>query len=315
MNHGRHLKRHQQRPALGGLGRLVPRQPARVRELVRADLLPEERALADATVLTAWLSPAQRARYAPSLRAVDDPDEFVERLADERRVVLEEGADQVPDEVEEAARAERAARQTPLRVLEAVLLLGALACFVVIVLLLKASDLRNLDDTPAGVPELAAGLAGCLVAAAVIGAVATRRRDSAMLSWAVSRPGQLGRGIPLRRGLQAQSVGPALLGSLGPAALIGAGVLAMVAGAAIALISLMLRGDQDLTVPGIVAFVAGVVAFGVGVLLFYRRSLRLETIIRRARSVQWFGPVLEDGFTEDEPTDSIDDPDSQPRTT
>lgn len=285
-----------------------------MRELVRADLLPEERALADATVLTAWLSPAQRARYAPSLRAVDDPDEFVERLADERRVILDEGADPVPGEVEDAAAAERAARQTPLRVLEAALLLGALACFVVLVLQLGASDLQDLDGAPAWVPELAVGLVCCLVGAAVIGAVATRRRDSAMLSWAVSRPGQLGRGIPLRRGLQAQSVGPAVLGSLGPAALIGVGVLSVVAGAALALISLMLRGDQDLTVPGIVAFVAGVVAFGVGVLLFYRRSRRLETIIRRARSVQWFGPVLDEGLTEDEPTGSIDDPDSPPRT-
>lgn len=281
---------------------------------MRADLLPEERALADATVLTAWLSPAQRARYAPSLRAVDDPDEFVERLADERRVILDEGADPVPGEVEDAAAAERAARQTPLRVLEAALLLGALACFVVLVLQLGASDLQDLDGAPVWVPELAVGLVCCLVGAAVIGAVATRRRDSAMLSWAVSRPGQLGRGIPLRRGLQAQSVGPAVLGSLGPAALIGVGVLSMVAGAALALISLMLRGDQDLTVPGIVAFVAGVVAFGVGVLLFYRRSQRLETIIRRARSVQWFGPVLDEGLTEDEPTGSIDDPDSPPRT-
>ena len=313
MNRGRHLKRHQHRPALEGLARFSPRQAARVRELVRADLLPEERALADATVLTAWLSPAQRARYAPSLRAVDDPDEFVERLADERRVVLEEGADPVPGEVEEAAAAERAARQTPLRVLEAVLLAGALACFVAIVLLLEASDLRNLDATPAWVPELAVGLVCCLVGAAVIGAVATRRRDSAMLSWAVSRPGQLGRGIPLRRSLQAQSVGPAVLGSLGPAALIGVGVLTMVAGAALALISLMLRTDQDLTVPGIIAFVAGVIAFGVGVLLFYRRSRQLETIIRRTQSLQWFGPLLEDGFTEDEPTDPVDDPGSPPR--
>ena len=106
--------------------------------------------MADAAVMTAWLSPAQRARYAPSLRAVDDPDAFVERLADERRVVLMEGADPVPGELEDAARAEREARQTPLRVLEGVLLVGALACFVEIALLSMRADVQGLTSTPGG---------------------------------------------------------------------------------------------------------------------------------------------------------------------
>lgn len=284
--------RHQQRPALEGLARLSPRQAARVRELVRADLLPDERALADATVLTAWLTPTQRARYAPHLRAVDDPDAFVERLADERRVVLTEGADPVPDELEDAAEAEGAARQTPLRVLEGLLLLGALACFVIGVLLGMNSDLRGTAIPDSQVIALATGFAACLVLAAVVGAVATRRRDRALLDWAVSRPGQLGRGIPVRRALQTQSAGPAALGSLGPAALVGLGILSTVAGAAIFLITLMLRTDQDLTTPGLILFVAGVLCFGIGVLLFRRRARRLETIVRRAAAVQWFEPLV-----------------------
>lgn len=288
MNHGR----HQQPDPLHRIGPFtLPRTAARVRELVRSDQLPDERALADAAVLTEWLSPAQRAQYAPSLRAVDDPDAFVERLADERRVVLEEGADPVADEVEDAARAERAARQTPLRVLEGVLLAGVLACFVGIIWLSMEGDLQGLTSTPTWVPELAAGLVSCLVAAAVVGAVATSRRDRAMLSWAVSRPGQLGRGIPLLSALQVQSAGPSLLRSLGAAFMFGAGILATVAGAAILLITLVLRSEQDYTTLALVILVGGVVAFLVSVLLFRWYSRRLERVVRRAQAVQWFGPV------------------------
>ena len=78
-------------------------QAARLRAVVNADLLPRERAAADALVLTAWLSSAQRERYAPQLRAGLQVEEFAERLADERRVVLEEGAD--PDEAPALVRA------------------------------------------------------------------------------------------------------------------------------------------------------------------------------------------------------------------
>ena len=53
--------------------------------------------------MTAWLTAAQRARYAPSLRSGPSTEEFAERLADERRVVLEEGADPVADELASAA--------------------------------------------------------------------------------------------------------------------------------------------------------------------------------------------------------------------
>ena len=284
--------RHQQRDPLHRIGPFtLPRTATRVRELVRADLLPDERAAADAAVMTAWLSPAQRARYAPSLRAVDDPDAFVERLADERRVVLMEGADPVPDELEDAARAEREARQTPLRVLEGVLLVGALACFVGIVLLSMRSDVQGLSSTPEGVPELAAALVSTVAASAVIGAAATRRRDRAMLSWAVNRPGQLGRGIPLRSGLQVQSAGPSLARSLGAAALFALGILAAVAGAAVLLITLVLRSEQDYTTLGLALLVGGVVAFLLSVLLFRWYARRLERIVRRARAVQWFGPA------------------------
>lgn len=283
--------RHQQPDPLHRIGPFaLPRTSTRVRELVRADLLPDERATADAAVMTAWLSPAQRARYAPSLRAVDDPDAFVERLADERRVVLMEGADPVPDELEDAARAEREARQTPLRVLEGVLLVGALACFVGIVLLSMRADVQGLTITPEGVPELAAALVSTVAASAVIGAAATRRRDRAMLSWAVNRPGQLGRGIPLRRGLQVQSAGPSLARSLGAASLFALGILAAVAGAAVLLITLVLRSEQDYTTLGLALLVGGVVAFLLSVLLFRWYARRLERIVRRARAVQWFGP-------------------------
>lgn len=291
--------RHRQPDPLHRIGAFtLPRTAARVRELVRSDLLPQERSLADATVLTAWLSPAQRSRYAPSLRAVDDPDAFVERLADERRVVLEEGPDPVEGEVESAARAERRARQTPLRVLEALLLIGAAACAVGIVLLSRAADIRGLDDvapTP-WVPELVAGLVCLLIAAAVIGTIATRRRDRAMLDWAVSRPGQLGRGIPVRSALQVQSVGASLLHSLGAAFLFGMGIIATVLGAAVLLITLLARPEEDLTTVALVSLIGGVIAFLVSVLLFRWSARRIEWMVRRARAVQWFDPPVDESL-------------------
>src|SRR5690625_5023980 len=67
----------------------LARQTARIRAIASSALVPHERAMADATVLTAWLTTAQRLEYAPTLRAGSDAEEFVARLADERRVVLE----------------------------------------------------------------------------------------------------------------------------------------------------------------------------------------------------------------------------------
>ena len=152
-------------------------QAARLRAVVNADLLPRERAAADALVLTAWLSAAQRERYAPSLRAPGSVEEFAERLADERRVVLEEGADPVADEVGAAAEAERGARQIPLRLLEGALLLGALVCVVLTVL-------RSLDA--ADLPGHLAAEAGPLSAEAVRSSARPRRRPG-RCCWAASR--------------------------------------------------------------------------------------------------------------------------------
>lgn len=265
-------------------------QAARLRAVVNADLLPRERAAADALVLTAWLSAAQRERYAPSLRAPGSVEEFAERLADERRVVLEEGADPVADEVGAAAEAERAARQLPLRLLEGALLLGALVCVVLTVLRsLEAADLTWHLAAESG--PLLGGMLLCLVLAAVVGAVATRRRDRALLDWAVSRPGQLGRGLPLRRPLQGESAGPVILGSLGPALLLGAGVLAIVAGAAVLLLSLMLRAEIVATEQAPALLIGGVIALVAATAAVYFGGRRRERRARRGRAAEWFGPV------------------------
>lgn len=265
-------------------------QAARLRAVVNADLLPRERAAADALVLTAWLSAAQRERYAPSLRAPGSVEEFAERLADERRVVLEEGADPVADEVGAAAEAERAARQLPLRLLEGALLLGALVCVVLTVLRsLEAADLTWHLAAESG--PLLGGMLLCLVLAAVVGAVATRRRDRALLDWAVSRPGQLGRGLPLRRPLQGESAGPVILGSLGPALLLGAGVLAIVAGAAVLLLSLMLRAEIVATEQAPTLLIGGVTALVAATAAVYLGGRRRERRARRGRAAEWFGPV------------------------
>ena len=265
-------------------------QAARLRAVVNADLLPRERAAADALVLTAWLSAAQRERYAPSLRAPGSVEEFAERLADERRVVLEEGADPVADEVGAAAEAERAARQLPLRLLEGALLLGALVCVVLTVLRsLEAADLTWHLAAESG--PLLGGMLLCLVLAAVVGAVATRRRDRALLDWAVSRPGQLGRGLPLRRPLQGESAGPVILGSLGPALLLGAGVLAIVAGAAVLLLSLMLRAEIVATEQAPTLLIGGVIALVAATAAVYLGGRRRERRARRVRASEWIGPA------------------------
>lgn len=278
------------RASSGPLTGVLFGQAARLRAVVNADLLPRERAAADALVLTAWLSAAQRERYAPSLRAPGSVEEFAERLADERRVVLEEGADPVADEVGAAAEAERGARQIPLRLLEGALLLGALVCVVLTVLRsLDAADLSRHLAAEAG--PLLGGMLACLVLAAVVGAVATRRRDRTLLDWAVSRPGQLGRGLPLRRPLQGESAAPVVLGSLGPALLLGAGVLAIVAGAAVLLLSLMLRAEIVATEQAPALLIGGVIALVAATAAVYLGGRRRERRARRVRASEWIGPA------------------------
>lgn len=281
------------RASSGPLTGVLFGQAARLRAVVNADLLPRERAAADALVLTAWLSAAQRERYAPSLRAPGSVEEFAERLADERRVVLEEGADPVADEVGAAAEAERGARQIPLRLLEGALLLGALVCVVLTVLRsLDAADLSRHLAAEAG--PLLGGMLACLVLAAVVGAVATRRRDRTLLDWAVSRPGQLGRGLPLRRPLQGESAGPVVLGSLGPALLLGAGVLAIVAGAAVLLLSLMLRAEIVATEQAPALLIGGVFALVAATAAVYLGGRRRERRARRVRASEWIGAAPQD---------------------
>src|SRR5690625_7844179 len=87
------------------------------------------------------------------------------------------------------------------------------------------------------------------VLAAVVGRVATRRRDRALLSWAVKRPGQLGRGVPVTRALQGESLGPALVATLAPVLLVGIGIVGMFFGAAVLLLELLSRDDASMTTP------------------------------------------------------------------
>ncbi|ASK66669.1 hypothetical protein CFK39_13570 [Brachybacterium avium] len=268
------------------------RQAAKLRAIVNADLLPEERASADALVMTTWLTATQRAQYAPSLRSGPSTEEFAQRLADERRVVLEEGADPVADELESAAQAEQRARQLPLRLVEAVLLLVAFTAVVIMVVLSIRSESAGLAER---VPEqgltllVVALVAGLL--AALVGTVATRRRDHLLLGWAASRPGQLGRGLPLQRPLQGESAGPAIARALGPALLVAAGVLMIVAGAALLLISPMLGdvGGVSHWSPWLLG--GGAAALVAAVLIIYLRSRRLRQIVRRYRAAEWIGPA------------------------
>lgn len=285
----RHLPRSESVTPPGLFG---GRQTARLRAIVNADLLPEERASADALVMTAWLSAAQRAHYAPSLRAGHHPEEFIQRLADERRVVLEEGADPVSDELDSARQAEQDARQLPLRLVEAALLLVVLGCFVATVVQSIRSEGSGLADRlPELAPQLLATLVVAALLAAIIGKVATWRRDRILLDWAVSRPGQLGRGLPLRRPLQGESAGPALVQALGPALLVGAGVLAIVAGAAILLITLMLGDEQGMGEYAPWLLGGGAVSLVAAVLAIYLRHRRLLKVMRRARAAEWLGPA------------------------
>ena len=265
------------------------RQAARIRAAVNADLLPEERASADALVMTAWLSAAQRAEYARSLRSGQHTEAFIQHLADERRVVLEEGADPVADELESAAQAERAARQLPLRAAEALLLLVVLGCAVTILSMSIRADSLSWSGVGEPALPLLVTLGVAAVLAAVVGVIASRRRDRSLLGWAASRPGQLGRGLPLRRPLQGGSAGPALMYALGPALLVGAGVLAIVAGAAILLITLMVGDEQGLGAYAPWLLGGGVVSLLGAVIAIYLRHRRLLKMARRSRAAEWLG--------------------------
>ncbi|MGY5763773.1 hypothetical protein ACXET9_01060 [Brachybacterium sp. DNPG3] len=293
----RHL---QQSPSqlLGG------RRAARLRAIAASAGLPHERATADATVMAAWLTTAQRARYAPLLRAGDDLDEFVVRLADERRVMLEEGTDTVADELDAAAAAERAARPTVLRTLEILLLLVVVAALVVFARSDNAlEDLRALgtegglghvleqardDALLTGTTSLAVGLVA-LIAAAVVGAIATRRRDRAMLDWAVSRPGQLGRGIPMRRALQTTSIGVALVMVAGPVILTAFAIIGLFTGAAILLILLISRDEPSFMTAGWVLLGSSAAALLLAAVLSNLRMRRLEQMVRRSMASEWLG--------------------------
>ena len=275
-------------PAVSG-GPFGGKHAARIRAIASSSQLPTERARADAIVMTAWLTAGQRAQYAPSLRAAGHGEDFVEHLADERRVVLEEGPDPQDDELDSARRAERSARQLPLRILETLLVLGALACFTVAALRTEYGAGMSRDALPDGIVPLLVGTVLCLIAGAVVGAVATRRRDHQLLDWAVSRPGQLGRGLPLRRPLQGGSVGPALLRGVGPAVLVAAGVIAICVGAAILLITLLSDADSEATTLALWLLGGGVLALLLAVIAVQLRGRRLEQIVRRARAAEWFG--------------------------
>jgi hypothetical protein len=272
------------------------RQAARIRAIAGSNLLPEERALADALVMTAWLTASQRARYGETLRAASDADDILDGLADERRVVLSEGADPVDDELESAAVAERAARQLPLRLLEALLLLIAGGLVAAVVLRVIDAEEPGLAGVPVEAWPLAAGLGAALVAAAVVGAAATRRRDRSLLEWASGRPGQLGRGLPLLRPLQGDSAGPAVLRAVGPAVLFAAGIIAICIGAAVLLISL-LNSQEGSMAPALWSLGGGVLALLLAVVAVQLRGRRLEQIVRRARAAEWYGHT---SFREDE---------------
>ncbi|WP_341854982.1 hypothetical protein [Brachybacterium sp. GPGPB12] len=242
-------------------------------------------------MLTAWLSAAQRERYAPSLRAPGSVEEFAERLADERRVVLEEGADPVADEVGAAAEAERAARRLPPRLLEGALLLGALVCVVLTVpRSLEAADLtwhlaaesgpllggmlavprarrgrrRGRDAPPgpggrAGLGGLPSRSAGARVAAAQ--AAAGRVRGA-------GDPRVPGPGAPARRGSPRDR-----------RRCRGAAALAHRAAEIVA--------TEQAPAP----LIGGVIALVAATAAVYFGGRRRERRARRGRAAEWFGPV------------------------
>src|SRR5690606_10517066 len=130
-----------------------------------------------------------------------------------------------------------------------------------------------------------------LVRGGAVGALAPRCRARILLDWAVSRPGQLGRGLPLERPLQSESAGPVVLRSLGPAILLGAGILAIVAGAAVLLLSLMLRTEIIAADQAPALLIGGVVALVAATAAVYVSGRRRELAARRVRASEWIGPT------------------------
>src|SRR5699024_121440 len=129
--------------------------------------------------------------------------------------------------------------------------------------------------------------------AGVGGRVATRRRARALLSWAVRRPGQLGRGVPVTRALQGESLGPALVATLAPVLLLGIGIVGMFFGAAVLLLVLLSREDASMTTPALVSLIGAALALLLSIVLYILRGLRRDLVARRARAIEWFGPVLD----------------------
>lgn len=267
---------------------------ARLRAAASSDLEPPEKALAHAIAVADWLGPERRAAYAHASGWDRDGElgveEFVDLVASERRVALEEGIDPMPDELESAAQAERDARQVPLRILEAILLVLACAAFLAAAL----SDITQ-NEGRDGLPGVAVLLLPAAVAlvllAAAAGSVARRLRDRRLLAWAVAQRGQLARGIPVRRPLQRVTLGPSIVRALCPALMLALGVASAVAGALILLLSLLDPSSMPTGV-GALLLALGVVCFGLSVLWFRLNSRWTEETVRRAQSVAWLGEPL-----------------------
>lgn len=267
---------------------------ARLRAAVSSDLEPPEKALAHAIAVADWLGPERRAAYAHVSGWDRDAElgveEFVDLVAAERRVALEEGIDPMPDELESAAQAERDARQVPLRILEAILLVLALAAFLAAAL----SDItqnEGRDGLSDGAVLLLPAAVALVLLAAAAGSVARRLRDRRLLAWAVARRGQLARGIPVRRPLQRVTIGPSIVRTLGPAVMLALGVASALAGALILLLSLLNPSGLPPMV-GALLLALGVVCFGLSVLWFRLNWRWTEDTVRRAQSVAWLGEPL-----------------------
>lgn len=265
------------------------REAAQLRRYAASSALPDERAQADAIVLTAWLTPQQRAAYASHLRSGGDLDAFVEVLAQERRVVLEEGAEEVPGELEAAAQAERSARQTPLRWAEGAALVLTAGFLAALITVAVQAGREVLSDPLPAAAMLGATLL-CLIGAGVLGAVAARRRDRALLDWAAARGGQLGRGLPLVRPLQTAGIGPRLLTAVLPPVLIGAGILLATVGAGMLVYLLLVREAPGLVVISLVLLAAGAAAFVAAMVWSAIRTRRADLAARRELAVEWFEP-------------------------
>src|SRR5690625_7814996 len=64
-------------------------------------------------------------------------------------------------------------------------------------------------------------------------------------------------------------------------------------GAAVLLLELLSRDDASMTTPALVSLVGAALALLLSVVLGRLRGRRLELVARRARAIEWIGPVLE----------------------